>query len=217
MIKSVRLTKSNRAEEWALSDTRLELEAITIKPGKTRPSTGADDKRAERDIRDMLLLEGIAWSRDLRARSINRDDIKTRDADGNQVVIEVKHGGGALAYASQYDLESFDTRDRDLCLQGVDYVAYCLTADITDRAAIACTYRVARREDFLDMLEEYCHGKRKGGWDTATKFNNATHTAIQIQSMYKKEFWNGMRRDPRTMTLMDFCLTVLGRKPRMER
>ena len=216
MKKSVRLTNANRSAEWELSDARFDAERV-IRPNKSKASTGVDAKRAERDLRDMLNVDGITYSGDLRARGANRDDIFTRDRHGNKLTIEVKHGGGSIAYACTLDMECFDERDRDLCLVGVDYVVYRVKADLTNRFKMARGYMVATRDDFLDMLEEYCHGKRGGSWETATKFNNSTKTAINIQSMYIEQFWTGMQSDPRAMCLWDFCTNILGRDPRWER
>ena len=216
MKKSIRITKANKADLWALSDARFAYEKVHINEGKTRPSTGADCKARERDIRDMLNVDGITYSGDLRARGANRDDIFTRDRHGNKIVIEVKHGGGALAYACNYDFEIFETRTPDLCLQGVDYVVYNVTASLTKRTKMALEYRVSTRADFLDMLEEYCHGKRSGGFETATKFSKGG-AQINIQSQYLTQFWDGLRNDSRSMCLWDFCTKVLGRDPRWER
>ena len=209
MKKSVRITNSNRSALWADSDARFEAE-------KLKKSTGADCKARERDIRDMLNVEGITYSGDLRARGANRDDICTRDRYGNKLTIEVKHGGGALAYACNYDFETFETRDRDLYLVGADYVIYNITATTTRRTLMALDYRVSTRDDFLDMLEEYCHGPKAQGFETATKLSKGG-AQINIQSKYLDKFWNGLKDDPRAMCLWDFCTTILGRDPRWER
>ncbi len=213
MKKSVRITSATRAQLWAEKDIRIATEIA-------KGSTGGRAKDREIVWRDMLNKRGITWSGDLRARGLNREDIVTSTEDGEQIVVEVKHGGGALAYAVTYNLESFDSRDRELCLRGVDYVLYCKTAEGSDdRHDMADRYIVATREDFLDMLEEYCHGSRRSGWETATKFNNSSRTAIQIQSMYIDEFFTGLESElgNRTMSAYEFCTTVLGREPHWER
>lgn len=216
--KSVRITRENHDQLWELKDQRIMRERHLHDFDEKRNSTGVGAKDKEIIIRDMLNKAGIAWSGDLRARSVNRDDIMTSDAAGNSYHLEVKHGGGSIAYASMYGLESFDSRDRELCLYGVDYVIYHVKADSVsnDRHDIADEYIVATRDDFLDMLEEYCHGKRAHGWDTAVKFGNADHDCINIQSQYINEFFNGLLSElgARTMSLYEFCVSVLGREPR---
>ena len=84
---------------------------------------------------------------------------------------------------------------------------------------MADRYIVATREDFLDMLEEYCHGSRRSGWETATKFNNTSRTAINIQSQYVDEFYEGLESElgGRTMSAYEFCVNILGREPRWHR
>ena len=206
MEKSVRLTKANATEQWNLSDARFAK-------AKAKGSTGEDGKARERDFRDMSNVAGITYSGDLKGRSINRGDITTHDAKGNMLTLEVKHGGGAIAYAEVFKLEEFSERTPEMCLKGVDWVIYCDRADITDRHEMAKTYRVCTREDFIDMLIEYCHGPKAAGFLTATKFSKGC-TQINIQSKYVKQFWDGMRNDPRTMSYWTFCYTVLGRKPR---
>lgn len=215
---SIRITSKNREGLWALKDARISKERHLHDNDNRRNSTGVGAKDKEIILRDMLNKEGITWSGDLRARACNRDDITTTDAQGNEYHLEVKHGGGTLAYASKYGLECFESRDRDLCLIGEDYVIYHKKADevSNDRHEIADEYLVASREDFLDMLEEYCHGKRKGGWETAVKFGNADHDTINIQSQYVEEFYDGLLCElgARTMSLYEFCVTILGREPR---
>lgn len=216
MTKSVRLTKTSKAEAVEAFKARIEQERTTIKPKKTRPSTGADSKEQEVIIRDMINAEGITRSGDMRCRGINQDDCRVKDKLGNWIHVEIKHGGGSIAYADKLGMEVFEDRDRDLCLVGQDWVIYCVDASIKSRARIAFTYRVARRDDFLDMLEEYCHGPKAAGWETAVKFNNASHTAINIQSRYIKQFWAGLQDDPRSMSLKTWCWRILGRSPRWD-
>lgn len=216
MTKSVRMTREAKIEAVKVFQANIAKERTTIKPKKTRPSTGADHKEQEVIIRDMINAEGITRSGDMRCRGINRDDCRVKDAEGNWLHVEIKHGGGSLAYADKLDMEVIEELDRDLCLLGQDWVIYCNVATIKSRAEIAFTYRVARRDDFLDMLEEYCHGPKSKGWTTAVKFNNGTHTAINIQSKYVPQFWDGLEEDPRTMSLRDWCWEVLGRSPRWD-
>lgn len=216
MTKSVRLTKASKPEAVAAFKTRIDREKVTIKPKKTRPSTGADAKENEVIIRDMVNAEGITRSGDLRARGTNREDCRVKDKDGNWLRVEIKHGGGSIAYADVENGEFFETRDRDLCLVGQDWVIYCIDAKTKRRGAIAFTYRVSTRDDFLDMLEEYCHGPRTAGFQTATKFNNTSQTAINIQSKYLKQFWDGLQNDRRSMSLKTWCWRVLGRSPRWD-
>lgn len=216
--KSIRITSKNHDHLWAQKDSRIQREAHLHDNDNMRNSTGVHSKDKEIVIRDMVNKEGITWSGDLRSRSWNKDDIYTSDAQGHEYCLEVKHGGGALAYASKYGLEKFESRDRDLCLLGVNYVIYHKNATevSNDRHEIADEYLVASREDFLDMLEEYCHGIRKAGWETAVKFGNADHDTINIQSQYLEEFYNGLLCElgARTMSLYEFCVTILGREPR---
>jgi hypothetical protein len=209
MRKSVRITNSNREELWNACDQRIAAE-------KAKRSTGADQKAREIDIRDMLNAEGISYSGDLRARSTNRSDLRVKDAEGMWIDIEVKHGAGAIAYADEGEVFTNADRIRENCLKGVDWVVYCLTADLTDRHDIAKQYRVSTREDFLDILEEYCHGPKAIGFMTSTKLSKED-TQINIQSMYVKQFWDGLKSDDRAMSLWTFCYTVLGRKPRWNR
>lgn len=218
MKRAERITSQNHDQLWALKDQRISAEEHKNDGTEKRNSTGVKAKDKETIIRDMTLVNGITWSTDLRARSCHKDDIRTRTEDGEDVVIEVKHGGGALAYACTYELECFESTDRDLCLPGVDYVCYHESAKSVsnDRHEIADEYIVATREDFLDMLEEYCHGPRTCGWRTAVKFGNSDRNTIQIQSQYTKQFFEGLQSElgARTMTLYTFCVEVLGREPR---
>ena len=218
-MKAERITRKNHDMLWSMKDARIEAEAHKNDNTKKRNSTGVHCKDKEIVIRDMLLKEGIAWSTDLRSRAVNRDDIFTSTENGEQLHLEVKHGGGSIAYASEYMLERFETRDRDLCLHGVDYVIYYVKADdidSNDRETIADEYMVATRDDFLDLLVEYCHGKRSQGWETAVKFGNAQQNCINIQSTYTQQFMDGLVSElgERTMSLREFCESVLGREPR---
>ena len=179
-------------------------------------STGADQQLCEVIIRDMLDALGIQYLNDMFHRGYKEQDVHVRTRDGKWLNLEVKHGAGALAYAERAGLQQFTSRDRDLCLKGVDYVIYRIkaTPDL-DRYGFANRYRVATREDFLDMLEEYGHGPKAQGFFTATKLSKHG-TQINIQSTYVRNFWDGMKNDPRSMRLYDFCLDVLGRAPRMD-
>lgn len=219
MSKAERITRKNHDQLWELKDARINAEAHKNDGTNKRNSTGVAMKDKEIVIRDMLLKAGITWSTDLRCRAASRDDIFTTTENGEQLCIEVKHGGGSIAYASQYELARFETRDRELCLPGVDYVVYYVNAagiDSTDRETIADEYMVATRDDFLDLLVDYCHGKRSGGWETAVKFGNAEQNCINIQSAYIKPFMEGLVSElgERTMSLREFCESVLGREPR---
>lgn len=219
MSKAERITRKNHDQLWGMKDARINAEAHKNDNSHKRNSTGVEAKDKEIVIRDMVLKEGITWSTDLRCRAANRDDIFTSTESGETLCIEVKHGGGSLAYASQYQLKYFTSRDRDLCLPGVDYVVYYVNAkdiDSTDRETIADEYMVATRDDFLDLLVEYCHGKRSGGWETAVKFGNAKQNCINIQSTYIQPFMEGLVQElgERTMSLREFCTSVLGREPR---
>jgi hypothetical protein len=164
----------------------------------------------------MVLVKGIKTTGSMYKRGVNKDDILTQDRNGNWLHLEVKHGAGAIAYACTLGIERFDSRDRDLCMQGVDYVIYRLEADPDmKRTKMALEYVVCSRTDFLDMLEEYCHGPRAMGFQTATKFAKDGQQ-INIQSQYVKKFWDAMRKDDRVMCLWDFCTGVLGRDPRWD-
>lgn len=212
MKKSERVTKANKATCVVNAKTRLTAE-------EQKGSTGVRAKGAEIVLRDMLNAEGIAWTGDFRARHQNREDIAVKDKNGVTIHIEVKHGGGALAYASQYDLEVFDSTDRDLCLKYADYVAYYKDArklDLEDRESLADQFIVSTKEDFLDMLEEYCRGKRAHGWDTAVRLNSYGEQ-ISIQGAYAESLYEGLESElgNRTVSLREFCSEVLGREPRM--
>jgi len=179
-------------------------------------STGSPMQVCEGIIRDMLNARGIQYATDMYARGYKQDDARVKDADGQWLNVEIKHGGGAIAYAERCGIAKFTSRDRDLCLQGVDYVVYCLTANPdAKRTKMATEYRVSTREDFLDMLEEYCHGPKAMGFQTATKFSKEGRQ-INIQTTYLKSFWEGLQDDPRAMVLWDFCTDVLGRDPRWD-
>lgn len=204
----MRMNHATKLEEWSKSQVRYAR-------AKAKGSTGEDQKEREQDVRDMLNQDGIQYSTDLRARRSDRSDIVVKDKNGNWVHIEVKHGAGALAYADTFNLKLFTTKDRDLCLADADYVVYSYTATEKRRTRIAKYYRVAKREDFLDMLEEYCHGNRSHGWNTAVAFAKS-RAQLNIQSQYAERFWEAMRRDERTMCLWDFCQIVLGRDPRWD-
>ena len=224
MKKSIRMNNNTKPAEVVKMDARMFAEAHKNDGTGKRNSTGIGGKNCEAVIRDMVLKEGITWSRDLRARSQNRGDIVTTDASGKKITIEVKTGAGALAYASQYDIEFFDDNDidnLDIMLPGVDYVAYYVNGnevDCDDREGIADDFIIATRENFIALLIDYCHGKRSSGWRTAVKFNNASRTAVNIQSTYTEAFYNGMvcELDSRTVTLRQFADDVLGRPLRME-
>lgn len=180
-------------------------------------SKGWKDNIMEGVIRDMTNARGITTVEDLYVRKAKEHDLKVQLKDGSYAILEVKHGGGSLAYAVNASLPQFPSTDRSYCLKGVDWVVYHVEADPTKkRTAVALEYRVAKTEDFLDMLEEYCHGPKAQGWSTAVKFNNASHTAINIQWTYVKQFWAGLQDDERSMCLWDFCTDVLGRDPRWE-
>lgn len=187
------------------------------KDGKSKGSTGWKQDIMEGIIRDMTNAKGVTTVDDLYVRKAGKDDLKVKLKDGSYATIEIKHGGGSIAYAVNASLPSFPTTDRSYCLQGVDWVIYHIEADPTmRRTKVALEYRVAKAEDFLDMLEEYCHGPKSYGWSTAVKFNNASHTAINIQWTYVKNFWDGLKDDPRAMTLWDWSYEVLGRDLRWD-
>ena len=187
------------------------------KEGKKQGSTGWKADIMEGVIRDMTMAKGITTVDNLYVRKAGKDDLKVKLKDGTYAVIEIKHGGGSLAYAENAGLPEFPTTDRSYCLNGVDWVIYHRTADPNmKRTKIAREYMVARAEDFMDMLEEYCHGPKAQGWSTAVKFNNATHTAINIQWSYLDQFWAGLQNDDRAMCLWDWSYEVLGRDLRWD-
>lgn len=210
------LKKADKPVEAARMEQHYAQTAIP-RAGKSKGSTGWEDNTMEGVIRDMTLAKGVTTTDGLYVRTFKQEDLKVKLKDGTWAVIEIKHGGGSIAYAERADLPEFPSTDRSYCLQGVDWVIYRYRADVTlRRTQVALEYRVARKEDFLDMLEEYAHGPRSGGWNTAVKFNNKTHTAINIQSPYVKNFWEGLKDDPRTMTLWDWSYEVLGRDLRWD-
>lgn len=191
-------------------------QTAVAKPGKAIGSTGWKADIAEAIIRDMVNAKGVTTVGDLYVRKQDKDDLKVKLKDGSYAIIEIKHGGGSLAYADKNQPE-FPSTDRSYCLQGVDWVIYRHKAEPEmRRTKMALEYRVATTEDFLDMLEEYCHGPKSGGWNTAVKFNNPTHTAINIQSQYVERFWEGLQDDDRAMTLWDWSYEVLGRDLRWD-
>lgn len=204
--------KMNRAEKLDM----VEQVKLYYAHTQAKGSTGSPMQVCESVIRDMLNARGIQYATDMYSRGLDKDDVHVKGADGQWLNVEIKHGAGALAYAERCGIEKFTSRDRDLCLQGVDYVIYCLTANPdARRTRMATEYRVSTREDFLDMLEEYCHGPKAAGFWTATKFSKEGKQ-INIQTTYVKSFWAGLQNDDRAMCLWDFCTDVLGRDPRWD-
>lgn len=176
-------------------------------------STGSDMSLCETIVRDMLQARGTG---DLYARKLGQADVRVRTAEGECLTVEVKHGAGAIAYAEINGQAVFTTRSPELCLKGVDYVVYARYArPDARRTEMAMDYMVSTREDFLDMLVEYCHGPRGAGFETATKFSKEGKQ-INIQSAYVDRLWEGMQDDDRAMCLWDFCTEVLGRDPRWD-
>lgn len=213
-IRSTYMNRQLKAEMKVKTDLHYAQQGIGH-DGK-QGSTGWKQVLCERNVRDMVLAKGIKTTASMFKRGVNKDDILTQDRQGNWLHLEVKHGAGALAYACTLGIEKFTSRDRDLCLQGVDWVIYRLEADPElKRTRMATEYRVCSREDFLDILEEYCHGPKAAGFMTATKFAKDGQQ-INIQSQYVKQFWAGLQNDDRTMCLWDFCTDILGRDPRWD-
>lgn len=209
MAKSVKLSRTARMAAVIALFARLQAEAEA-------GSTAAAHKAADVVLRDMVNAEGVTYSGDFRCREAGREDARVKLADGTWANLEFKHGGGALAYADVCGMTEFTERTRDLLLQNADWVVYNIKpTEGFKRTTMALEYRVSTKEDFLDMLEEYCHGPRAKGIFTATKFSKEG-TQINIQSKYLKEFWEGLQDDPRTMCLWDFCTDYLGRDPRWD-
>lgn len=207
--RSIRMSKQLKAEYREKSEQHYMAQ-------QAKGSTGSEADLCERIIADMLNKDGITTTGGMFKQGFNRADVRVKDSEGNWVNVEVKHGGGAIAYAFLCGKEKFDSRDRDDCLIGADWVVYHLQADHNRaRTKMVLEYRVSTREDFLDMLEEYCHGPRSAGFQTATKFSK-DGVQINIQSAYIKQFWAGLQDDPRAMILWDFCTDILGRDPRWD-
>lgn len=213
-IRSTYMNRQRKAELKVETDRHYAQQGMEH-DGK-QGSTGWKQVLCERNVRDMVLAKGITTSGSMYKRGVNKDDILVQDKDGNWIHIEVKHGAGALAYACTLGIKEFTSRERDMCLQDVDWVIYRLEADPElRRTKMALEYRVCTREDFLDMLEEYCHGPKAAGFQTATKLSRE-NKQINIQSQYVKKFWEGLQDDPRAMTLWDWSFEVLGRDLRWD-
>ncbi len=214
MEKSIRVS-SKAAKAACLQAADIETAVQTI----CKRDYGAMADWVEMEVRDMLLVEGIQYSRDFHARHENRDDVRTRDADGNPVVIEVKTGAGAVACAVDTPYPADHVRTPEEAFPYADYVAYYVSAAELygqDRDTIADEMLVFPRAAMVQAIVDYAHGPRKAGWLTSTHYTK-DRMQVNLQTPYVKPLWDGLTAlawADKGMTLRTFCEEVLGRSPR---